>query len=481
MATTEDTKVNVWGWIGSLLALLVLAAVTAVVSVGYWPGWMNADTFGIMRDANLARFPDWHSAVLTLLWRQLMLLGLRSPGWVLAGQVLTLLTGLYLLLRVSLPRHLALLAATLVLVFPPVLSFAVVLGTDGWFAAAILCGFGLAARCARTRGWSQGLSAGLAVACAFLAQAARPTAAPPVLALMAALTAVLLGPRLHGWQRWLPPTAGAALATAVIGGSVLFIQTSIAHAVVQHPEQITYDEDLIAISLLEHRVLLPKELYRRQDLSWLRRYATNPDGAYTDSPLIGGDIPEPVEGRRFSLLQETWTHAIADYPVDYLNERLARARWELGVQGDVPQVAYGPPPTSFGGPIIDRELRRRLADYLTAGSRNEYLAGGWPDYAGGPLHRPWMYVLAIGLAAVAATVRRRRPTDIVLALLAWAILAYTLEVLLVSPIVTYRYVYPAIATGTVFAVVIGAELVIGLLRRRDSATARASDSDLLRQ
>ena len=447
-----------WEWVRSLAALLVVIAVTAVVTVAFWPGWMNNHTFGIILDAQHARFTDWHSAVLILLWRGLMLLGFRSPGWVLAGSVFTLLTGLYLVLRLYMPRPVALIAATLILVFPPILSFAIVLGTDAWLAASIVCGFGLVARCTRTRGWSRAVSAALAVVCAFLAAAARPTAAPAVLALMAALSAILLAPRLRGWWRWSAPAAGAALSTAAIAGSVLLIQTSIPGAVAAHPEQVTYDQDLIALSLLEHRVLFPSELYPRQDLAYLQKYGAVPGGVYSESLLWGwtAAIPVPVEGSRFARLQQAWLHAIRTHPEAYLDERLASALWQLGIEGDVPQVTYDPPPSYFGGPLVSARQQSRLSAYLTIGSRNERLAG-WPEHASGPLQRPWMYVLVLAVVAIAATLGRR-PTAIVLALLAWAVLAYTLEILLLSPEVTYRYTYPAVLSGTLLAVVLAARL-----------------------
>src|SRR5262249_12722042 len=149
--------------------------------------------------------------------------------WVLAGSVLTLLVGLYLLLRVRMARPWAVLAAVLVFVFPPVLGFDVVIGTDAWFAALIVCGFGFALRWAGARGGSRALSAAVAVACASLAQAARSTAMPAVLALLCGVALVTVAPRWQGWRRLLG-TAGLGIAGAiVIFGSVLGLQRYVLH------------------------------------------------------------------------------------------------------------------------------------------------------------------------------------------------------------------------------------------------------------
>ncbi len=433
-----------------LAVMVALAAVTSIISVIFWPGHMDLDTLDEFWQAQGGHYNDWHTPVLSGLWHLLMMVGLRSPGWVLAGGVLTLLVGLYLLLRVLLPRPWAVLLAVLVFVFPPVLGYAVELGTDSWFASSILCAFGFAARSARTSGRSRIVSAILATACAFLAQAARPTTAPAVLALFCALALTMLPASVRGWRRALSTVAVGATATALLVGSVLGVQRFVFHAAQLHVEQGTYAYDLVQLSVREHEVLLPPDVYPRQDLGYLVQFSD----VISVNQLWYGEhaaIKQPVEGAQLDSLQRAWVDAIQRYPYGYLRMRAATARRQLTVDGPAILVFYGTPtfpaqPTGYGFSPAHPTLDRKAAAYGSIGTTDGAIHGGLAQ-------RVWMYVLVLVVFA-AASFRSRRPTTIVLFFLSAAVLTYITEILLLAPGVTYRYMYPAVPTGTVLFLVL---------------------------
>jgi hypothetical protein len=446
------------GWIASVVALIALVAFTIAVSLVFWPGHMNLDSIGELNDATTGHYTDWHSAMWSALWHVAIQLGLRSPGWMMAACALTLLVGLYLLLRVRLSRPLAVLGAAAVFIFPPVLSFDIEIGTDAWFTAMILCGFGFAACCARTQGWSRAASALLALTFACLAEASRPTAAPAVLTLLFALTLVLLAPRLGGWRRLIGAAGLGIVGTALIAGSLLTVQRQVLHAWEAHPEQTTYEYDLIALSIKEQTVLLPREVYPRQDVAYLAQYAGSAS-VIDISPLYWGDhaaIPPIVGGRALNVLQHSWLTAILDHPYDYLRFRLHTALWHLTIRAPASGVYYTGPADAMGYTFTmpHPTLHRLVMNYAAIGTTG--LA------TGGPLQTVWVYVLLLLLVPVVAALawrRGRRPADAVLALVSVALLLYTLEILFLAPGVTYRYMYPAVTTATVLFLLLAADAV----------------------
>ena len=83
---------------------VAFALYTASVAIAFWPGQMDPDTIDELQSAATGQFNNWHTPLLSALWRGPYLLGLRSPGWVLAISVFSMLVGFYLLLRVRFRR-----------------------------------------------------------------------------------------------------------------------------------------------------------------------------------------------------------------------------------------------------------------------------------------------------------------------------------------------------------------------------------------
>ena len=83
---------------------------------------------------------------------------------------------------------------------------------------------------------------------------------------------------------------------------------------------------------------------------------------------------------------------------------------------------------------------------------------------GGPLQIAWIYVLFLVLFG-AAYLLRRRVENVVLGLLSAALLLYTVEVIFLSPGITYRYVWPAVTGASLLFPILVAD-VLGWLWRR---------------
>ena len=437
----------------SLAALVILASVTAFVSASFWPGHVNLNGFGAYLYAtNGGPLEDWDSAIWFTIWHGLALLGLGSPGWLLAGLVMMQLVGLYLLLRVRLPRPWAVMGAAAVLVFPPVLTFSIVIGTGTWFVAPILTGFGFACRAARVTGLDRIASVGIVVVCAFLAEAARPISAPAVLLLLCAAAFVVLGPALEGKRRALAAGAAGAVACAVILGSVNELTYRVLHATPTHPELATYEYDLIALSLSEDRVLLPPDIYPRQDVAYLARFGSHRWGFLDETALLWGPeaaLPPRVGGAQLQELRQAWVTAIRDHPDIYVRSRMHSAAWQLGIAGPSFGVWYTTPPPEWFGPPPFPDVTRWAQAFTQFGT-------GTRDPAGGPLQAVWVYV-ALLVVGAAAGIRSWRPTDVVVALFALAMLLFAAEVLVVSPGVTYRFMHPPVVAGTVFAILLAVD------------------------
>jgi len=453
-------------WVSSSVAFLALVAVTAMVSVVFWPGHMNLDTLDELRQAQAGWYDTWHTPVLSALWRVLILAGLHSPGWVLAGGLLTLLVGFYLLLRIRLSRPWAFAGAALLLVFPPVLGFDVELGTDAWFTAAIVCGFGFASRCARTSGLSRLASVAAAVLMALLAIGARPTAVPLVFVLMCALCLVLLPGRLRGWRRLLGITSVAVVTTLALYGSIVGLERYVLHASFSHPEAITYYDDLVALSVAEHQVLLPADVFPSQDINYLDRLAS-PPGPLDIGPLFFGSnppaAPVSLNDAQARTLQHAWMRAILRHPYAYLRERAAGAGWQLALSGPAEIVFYGtytypPQPPGSGFTPAHRTLDGKATKYVGIGANSEGIVGG-------PLQRVWLYVLVLLLVVALALRRGRRMEDMLQALVSSALLLYAAEILIIGPGVQYRYMYPAVTVGAAMFILLVVS-VGGWLRTR---------------
>jgi hypothetical protein len=429
---------------------IALIAATGTACVVFWPGDMDTDTVVYLHQVLTGQsVDDWHAPVISAVWHLFAVVGLRSPGWVLAGGVMALLVGMYLVLRMRLSRAWALAWALAVFAYPPVLAYAVHIGSDSWVAAFTVCAFGLLARGAQSSGRARAAWLGASVACVFFATAARHNAPPIAFAFGCAATVLLVGGLRPGWRRVLTVVVGGVATTALMVGAVTTLERVPLKAAASHPESHTYVYDLVQLSVRENRDLLPASVYPR-DLAYLRRWTTS---EYADGLFWGPGavIVKPLVGQTLRDLKSAWTRAVRDRPLDYLLVRANMTRYQIGFGGSLPLAYYRnePPPNLPGYPVAFPRLRSAVVKYISVGT-----PGGTED--AGPLQAVWIYlvVLALGLVRYARSDRR---LDSCLAWFAAAGLLYMLGLVFSDPQVDYRYAYPAVVGATLLVVLLGAD------------------------
>lgn len=448
----------------SALALLALVVVTGAVCVAFWPGHMDLDTTDEYYQAQSGHYNDYHTPTLSFLWRGIYLLGLHSPGWVLAGSVFSLLLGIYLLLRVRMSRPTAVVAAALVFAFPPVLGWAVQVGRDAWFTAFLLLGFGLVARASRSTGRLRvALLAGVVVV-AFLTDAARQNALPATIVMLGAATVVLLD--RHRTPRW--RGAVAAGAGVVVGVALFAAQIGVVygalHADGLHPEQNVYIYDLASMSRQENTVLFPRDVYPIQSIAYLKFWSNplDPDALIYGPHAV---IDTPLAGPRFDHLAQAWRDAVRTHPRAYLRARASLTIRQLAV--NIPaNFVYEVPPQPPGWLFTTRfpGLHARVMQYVSVGSTQ---SGG--SVLGGPLQKAWVYVLLL-IAACMWLARRRTRDDLLLTLLGVATLLFAAALVVVAPVVMWRYMYPVVVVAVVLVVISGVEIGLALRTRQRRRT-----------
>jgi len=443
--------------VASLTALVVAGG---LVSLVFWPGFMDEDTVGEIYNTSSGHLTNWHTPLLSSLWRAGYLVGLRSPGWVLMWSVVTLLIGFYLILRVRFSQPLSALGAILCLLFPPVLTWAVHVGVDQWFGAFILCAFGLVARTMRSLGRARLVTVVAAVTSACLAAAARNNAAPAILVCLLVLAWLLLPPLSHRFA-----IAAAIGILATVG--VFVLETGIAWALGTqsvHPEQNTFIYDLAQLSKKEHRDLFPRTIERFDHHEDLARIEANISPQSADAILYGSPTttiftPIPLEGAQYNALRHAWESAVLSHPAAYLSERLEAGIWLLSI-GHPSYWLYDPPNAvaqylpKF--PSLDRVGVRYLSLFTTGGNL-------YGDF----IYDVWIYTLILCMASV--VLMRRTLADRALAGLSLAMLFYLVVFVFVSTDILYRYMFPLVASATVLAPV--------LLPRKVLATAPLDEVD----
>lgn len=430
----------------SLAAVTVLVVVAAAVTVTFWPGHMDPDTIDEYQQAQTGAYTDWHTPILSALWRGAYLAGLHSIGWVLAASVLTLLVGVYLLLRMRLARPWAVAGAVFILVFPPVLGWAIQVGRDAWFAALIVAAFGLLARAARSTGRTRTAFLGAAVFVAALTAASRQNAIPALIIFFTASAALIWPPSTR--RRLLGVVLAGVLSTAVVLGVEGVVTRALLHAESLHIEQVVFDYDLAAMSREEGRVLFPRDLFSK-DVAHIERYSNTLEADELEFGP-GAAIAIPLTGSAYDSLRHAWVSAVRDHPGDYLRERLQLALRMAAVTGPSDPVFQDPPAGPGFLPRFPRAAQVGT-DYLFLFT-NDHNA-----FAGGPLHRVWAYLLLLLLGAIRFLVRR--PGQRLIGLLCLGLLLYAGVVSFTAPSGYYRFLYPDVLGGAVVAVLFLAELL----------------------
>jgi hypothetical protein len=430
-----------------------MAFVTGLVCVVFWPGQLDPDSLDEIGEARSGQYTDIHTPILSALWRGPYLLGFRSPGWLLALSVFTLLIGLYLLFLIRLPRPAAVGLAVLCLAFPPILGWAVHVGRDAWFIALLACAFGFTARATRVQGRSRKACLIAAIAFGFLAAASRQNAAPALVVLFCGL-ATLIMTRWSGRRRAAAVLAGGFVATLLLLVVQQGIQSAVLH--VQSTPSLgagIFVFDLALMSEHEGKVLLPPDVYSG-DLATLTELVT-PQG--TDNLFFGpkARVNAFMNESQNASLRRAWVSAVTHHPIEYAHERL-RVGARLVAWNADPFWVFQYPPAPPGYEPKFPDLNKTALDYLKVFTDNHNNAFG------GPFERGWAYLVV--LIGSSVWFLRRRPADIFLSLFSISLVLYSVvEVFVISEAI-YRYIYPAVVAGSVMTILLVID--VGTIARR---------------
>jgi hypothetical protein len=423
----------------------------AVVALFFWPGQTDPDAWDEANEAATSHLMNWHTPLLSALWRGPYHLGFSSTGWVLVASLLTMLVGFYLILRVRFARGAATVMAILCCSWPPVLSWAVHIGRDAWCIALGMAAFGFAARLARLGRRQRTMNLVLCLVCAALSSFAWQIALAPLLVLFALLAYRLLpsssGRRLPSWlgRRWV-----VAVATGIVGCIVLYGVQDVAEAALgtksTHPEQALYVYDLAQLSKAEGTLLFPHDVIvpHENTLADLRNI---PNGLF--APIVFGkgrliDFgPTGVTSAQVSSLRHAWISAVTDHPVAYLRERVQVGLALMAI--DRPSFWTYQYPTQYPAdtrtqPPVTSAFRQYGIDYLEQFSSDTNLYGDL-------LYTAWIY-FGVLVAAVPLLLRRRLRGDVEVASFAAAMVLFQIVIIFTIPAVIYRYEYPIVVAGT---------------------------------
>ena len=169
----------------------ILIASWVVFALYAYPGYMTTASIDELVDSRIGQLTDWHSPMMTEVWRVVGHL-VSGPAGMLALQSVLTLAGVYTLLRRVTTERAAAILAGAILVFPPILAMSAVLVPESQLAAFLVAG---AAAVASPRHAVRGL--GIIALVIAAGMAAGGTVA--VLPLIALGCAQLRRPR---WQRY---------------------------------------------------------------------------------------------------------------------------------------------------------------------------------------------------------------------------------------------------------------------------------------
>jgi hypothetical protein len=434
-----------------ILAALIIVACAAIITYVFSPGYMNADTLVEYSHAiGESSLNNWHAPALELGWRLLDGVGI-GPAGLLAGQVLTFMLGIFLILRTVLRPVTSAFTTVAVTLFPPVLAQLPLLGRDTWMTAAALLALGAIMTASRSQGraavfWIA--SAGIAV---FVCLAARQNSFPFVIVLcgIAASQFVRRGTR----QRTLM-VGGVAIGLLVL--LLVLLQGIYAVAGVDQstrPQTHIFAYDLTAISVREHKVLLGARAFPSQDLSDLSARWDPEDVVTLITDPAGGPPPIRVDtplGRDPAAdeLSSEWFDALKKYPATYLAERGALFLDLLGID-NAPQYPMhgGIDGNKWGFAFAHPQLNDAMRSYVAVFAADEGLTRG------GLLFRPFIYVVLLVVCTMLLFIRRRRTSEPALSpMVAWFMIAavgYELTLFPLAMGTMYRFSYPVVVVAVV--------------------------------
>ncbi len=305
--------------------LLISGAVSALVA----PGKFSPDSLDQYNQTLTAVYTDWHAPILTGLWGFLD----TAPELVLLLFVSMVMVSAMLLLMSETTVSWAVVAVTLVCLWPMTFDVLVTVGKDAWFAGFFLAGAALSAHAAHLLGRRRVGAFVVIGTMWWLAVATRPNAIIPVFAVVAFGWPLTVGDgRESGW--WSRRGLKRIGLSAAIAVGIVLSQSVYTSVVVQpretHPEQPGYQFDLVALSLRTGKMLIPASSLRPgSDLATLREHWSEGDGS---ALWFAADAPVPwaLPPAQVAQLRRAWIDAIVEHPLQYLEHR---AKYSLCLAG----------------------------------------------------------------------------------------------------------------------------------------------------
>jgi len=301
----------------------ILSAGWALLLAYAYPGTLTFDSIDELIQARAGIYRDDHPPVVAALWR-LVEHVVAGPFGMLALQSLAFVVGLYLIFRRTFTPRGAALAATLLLLFPPVFAPLTAIWKDSLMAGFLVLGIG--ALLTESRRWRVVGAVALAVATAMRFNAAAATLAPLVL---------LFSWGLVGWRRYAVATT-VWLATVV---AAFGVNSALAdrQAYGWHTTLAIYDivgtlahvdeaiPDAKLVELLDgSKLLVTRDIQATARTIYdPRNYltpVTDPQHAFWHFSLRND---EPVTEAFRTAMSRTWTFLVASYPRAYLAHRFA--------------------------------------------------------------------------------------------------------------------------------------------------------------
>lgn len=433
---------------------LVLAFAWLIVLLYAFPGQMTQDSWDHLTEARKGIFTDGHPPVIDLVfrWADYVIAG---PFLMLVLQSVTLLVGLYLILRRTFAARGAAWATFGVYVFPPVMTPMAVIWKDSLMAGCLALGLG--ALLGERRRWVRILG----LAAMFVASAVRYNAFAATLPLIVLVfewraTPSSLRRFAIATSAWLVVTLAAFGANKLLTDKPMYIWHS-SLAVYDIVGTLNYvdgeygdaelEQQLAGTGLLVHRDIhkTMRSLYTPKDFLPI---VNDAELALWALPINGFEpAPEPVR----AAVSRAWWDVITSHVGAYARHRLA-------VTGSV--LSFGS--ARVPGAVTKRDAFRwpSYVHEMGQGTGWSKLQGKWTRlmswiWRNTPIFVPWIYTL-LSLVLIPLAWRHR---DMLAILLSGLVFESTLVLLAPSP--DYRYSHWMIVASCLAIVVMTARRARG--------------------
>jgi len=415
-------------WIATRPPRAYLIAGWIVFLLGCYPGFLSIESALHLYEVRSGVYSDVHPTLMTLAWRTLEL-GMAGPFPMLLLQSGLFLFGLAAVLRTLVTARAAAIAASCVLLFPPVFVVMASIWADSLMAGALLGACGALLQPQPRWKVLGGVLLVLACDCRLAAVAA----AVPILALVPMT--------LVGWKRI---AMIASIAISIEGAAIICDRVLVDNETyelqqaVMLPDTISVlrrnhvtsvhalDEALAGVPIVDHARLRDFISKGKDPAGWWGL-------SHGDKRLFE---PLATPDQTYALFR-AWRHAVLRHPGAYLKHREAIALRLLGLSGGNPAVLMDLGDFDLLGPMHHRALPsmwERVTGTIVETTRSLQL------------FRSFIYLL---LALLLVAVGKLR----IVRVFAISGAAYEIAMMLFAPNSEYRYSHWLVVAATIAAVV----------------------------